>query len=90
MTHPKQQRKAIRELDAQIGRRQRGQRIAAGLTQQQIGDTLGVSFLQVQKYKRGQSRVSSATCIAWLMAVGQAPDCILRELEVPAQTTAAT
>jgi transcriptional regulator with XRE-family HTH domain len=45
-------------LDAQIGGRLRAVRLDRGWSQTKLGDVLGVSFQQVQKYERGANRVS--------------------------------
>ena len=45
--------------EAEIGRRVRMQRLACGVTQQQLAGKLGVSFQQVQKYENGQNRISA-------------------------------
>lgn len=45
--------------DAQIGRQVRLARIEAGWSQQKLGDALGITFQQVQKYELGRNRVSS-------------------------------
>jgi transcriptional regulator with XRE-family HTH domain len=43
-----------------MGRRIRLRRLEAGISQQELGDRLGVTFQQVQKYERGLNRVSAA------------------------------
>src|SRR4051812_38055036 len=48
-------------LNTVIGKNLRRLRSAAGLTQQQVGDRLGLSFQQVQKYERGDSPLSAPT-----------------------------
>ena len=47
-------------VDAYIGARMRDRRLALGLTQETLGQKLGVSFQQVQKYENGSNRVSAA------------------------------
>ena len=47
-------------VDAYIGARMRDRRLALGLTQEALGQKLGVSFQQVQKYENGSNRVSAA------------------------------
>jgi transcriptional regulator with XRE-family HTH domain len=49
-----------RETDCHIGRRIRSRRIAAGLSQEQLGAKLGLTFQQVQKYESGTNRVSAS------------------------------
>jgi transcriptional regulator with XRE-family HTH domain len=45
--------------DVQVGYRIRALRIARRLSQAQLGQALGVSFQQVQKYEKGVNRVSA-------------------------------
>jgi transcriptional regulator with XRE-family HTH domain len=47
-------------VDAYIGKRMRAQRQALGISQQQLGQKLGVTFQQIQKYENGRNRVSAA------------------------------
>ena len=43
--------------DVFVGRKVRESRISKGISQQRLGDHLGVSFQQVQKYERGINRI---------------------------------
>ena len=45
--------------DEAMGMRVREARLAAGVTQEKLGEILGVTFQQVQKYERGVNRISS-------------------------------
>ena len=77
MTHP---------ADLHVGQRVRQRRWMFGLTQQQLGDSVGIKFQQVQKYETGASRISASRlwAIAAVMEVpvsfffeglnGRAPD----------------
>jgi transcriptional regulator with XRE-family HTH domain len=47
------------EVDAHVGRRLRQRRIALGISQEQLGAELGLTFQQVQKYEKGQNRISA-------------------------------
>ena len=47
-------------VDSYIGARMREQRLAIHMSQAQLGEKLGVSFQQIQKYERGVNRVSAA------------------------------
>ncbi len=42
-----------------MGRRLRQRRIALGISQEQLGTELGLTFQQVQKYEKGQNRISA-------------------------------
>lgn len=45
-------------VDVFAGARLRTLRIAAGMSQEALADTAGISFQQVQKYERGTNRLS--------------------------------
>lgn len=47
------------DIDAIVGERIRRRRILTGQTQDQLGDALGVSYQQIQKYETGSNRVSA-------------------------------
>ena len=47
-----------RTIDVAIGSRLRALRNASGLSQENLGAALGVTFQQVQKYEKGKNRVS--------------------------------
>jgi DNA-binding XRE family transcriptional regulator len=46
-------------IDEFIGARMRERRQALGISQTNLGKTLGVSFQQIQKYESGRNRVSA-------------------------------
>ena len=48
------------EIDAHVGQRLRQRRWMLGLTQQQLGERIGIKFQQVQKYETGQNRISAS------------------------------
>jgi transcriptional regulator with XRE-family HTH domain len=47
-------------IDRYIGARMREQRLALNMSQAKLGEELGVSFQQIQKYEKGVNRVSAA------------------------------
>jgi transcriptional regulator with XRE-family HTH domain len=47
------------DIEAQIGERIRSRRIQVGMSQILLGEALGVTFQQVQKYEKGANRVSA-------------------------------
>jgi transcriptional regulator with XRE-family HTH domain len=57
-------------IDVDVGARIRAQRIFLGLSQTKLANALGLTFQQVQKYERGDNRVSAST----LVRVGHALD----------------
>jgi len=47
-------------VDVYVGHRLRQQRWLTGLTQQQLGERVGINFQQIQKYETGENRVSAS------------------------------
>jgi transcriptional regulator with XRE-family HTH domain len=47
-------------IDVEVGRLVRVQRISRGLSQTELGNQIGVTFQQVQKYESGANRVSAS------------------------------
>jgi transcriptional regulator with XRE-family HTH domain len=47
------------DIDALVGERVRSRRIQAKMSQAKLGDALGVTFEQVQKYEKGINRIGS-------------------------------
>ena len=61
MAKPKSRRgrgMEISPIDIHVGARRRQHRTLLGMTQTNLGDALGVSFQQMQKYERSQLRSS--------------------------------
>lgn len=47
-------------IDQHVGSRIKLRRIAVGLSQEKLGESLGVTFQQVQKYEKGVNRVGAS------------------------------
>ena len=47
-------------IDVHVGRRVRLRRTLLGMSQEQLGDALSITFQQVQKYERGSNRISAS------------------------------
>jgi transcriptional regulator with XRE-family HTH domain len=47
-------------IDVHVGRRVRLRRTLLGMSQEQLGEALNITFQQVQKYERGSNRISSS------------------------------
>ena len=45
-------------VDSHVGHRLRERRILLGMSQTRLGESLGLSFQQIQKYERGIDRIS--------------------------------
>ena len=46
-------------LDRHVAARIRQKRVELGMSQETLGEALGVTFQQVQKYEKGTNRVSA-------------------------------
>jgi transcriptional regulator with XRE-family HTH domain len=51
--------KRIENWNVEVGRRIRARRLECGLSQTELGEKLGVTFQQIQKYEKGTNGVSS-------------------------------
>src|SRR5512138_185810 len=47
-------------VDVQVGARLRLRRKMLGLSQEQLGEAIGVTFYQVRKYERGENRIGAS------------------------------
>jgi transcriptional regulator with XRE-family HTH domain len=52
--------KAPNPVDKYVGSRVRMRRIMLGMSQEKLGDALGLTFQQVQKYEKGTNRISAS------------------------------
>lgn len=62
---PAARRRTIREdgphpVDVHVGQRLRQRRVMLGLSQTTLGDKIGVSFQQLQKFEKGVNRMGSS------------------------------
>ncbi len=60
--------KAPHPVDIHVGSRVRLRRMMLGLSQEKLGEQLGITFQQIQKYEKGPNRISAAR----LHAIGKA------------------
>jgi transcriptional regulator with XRE-family HTH domain len=51
------------QIDIEVGLNLRRARLARGFSQTELGEALGISFQQVQKYERGANRVSASMLV---------------------------
>lgn len=47
-------------VDVHVGKRVRHRRWMVGMTQQQLGEAVGIKFQQIQKYETGMNRISAS------------------------------
>ena len=53
-------KKVPNPIDRHVGSRVRMRRMLAGVSQEKLGDALGLTFQQVQKYEKGSNRISAS------------------------------
>jgi len=64
-----QNSRSANEIDIHVGQRLRLARILRGLSQDELGKEVGVTFQQIQKYERGTNRVSAGRLVALAKAL---------------------
>lgn len=47
-------------IDVHVGSRVRLRRMMAGMSQEKLGESLGVTFQQIQKYEKGTNRIGAS------------------------------
>src|SRR5713226_8806909 len=52
-------KKQANPIDAQVGNRVRLRRMLIGMSQERLGEMLGLTFQQVQKYEKGINRIGA-------------------------------
>ena len=57
---PLPRKKAPNPIDQHVGRRVRMRRLMLAMSQEKLGDALGLTFQQVQKYEKGATRISAS------------------------------
>lgn len=53
-------RKATNLVDKHLGARLRLRRLEMGMSQERLGEVLGITFQQVQKYEKGLNRIAAS------------------------------
>src|SRR6516162_8282335 len=53
-------KKAANPTDKHVGSRVRMRRMMLGLSQEKLGDSLGLTFQQIQKYEKGTNRIGAS------------------------------
>ena len=64
--------KAPNPVDKYVGSRIRMRRIMVGMSQEKLGDSLGLTFQQIQKYEKGTNRVG-ASRLQQIAEIAQVP-----------------
>jgi transcriptional regulator with XRE-family HTH domain len=53
-------RALLNPVDSQVGARMRARRLVLGISQEDLGKAVGVSFQQIQKYEKGANRIGAS------------------------------
>src|SRR5262245_38758926 len=53
-------KKTPNPIDRHVGSRVRMRRMMLGMSQEKLGDALGLTFQQVQKYEKGSNRIGAS------------------------------
>lgn len=57
-------------IDQHVGKKLRARRQVMGISQEWLGDSVGITFQQIQKQERGINRISSGTLWAFSRLLG--------------------
>jgi transcriptional regulator with XRE-family HTH domain len=79
-------KKAPNPTDKHVGSRVRMRRMMLGMSQEKLGDALGLTFQQVQKYEKGTNRIG-ASRLQQISHILQVPVSFLFEGAPSAQTS---
>ncbi len=62
--HQRRHRTVLRDgpnpVDVHVGKRIRERRVSLGMSQEKLGEYLGLTFQQIQKYEKGANRISAS------------------------------
>lgn len=67
---PRNAAEAPDAVDVYVGERVRAERNRCGLSQGALGEAIGVTFQQVQKYERGANRISASMLVRIAQTLG--------------------
>ena len=70
-------------VDAHVGSRVRLRRMLIGMSQQNLGELLGLTFQQVQKYEKGANRIAATRLVAVARALSVPLEFLLGQTERP-------
>ncbi|MBI5112902.1 MAG: helix-turn-helix transcriptional regulator [Rhodovulum sp.] len=76
-------KKLPNQVDAFVGRRVRIARLEANMSQEKLGEALGLTFQQVQKYEKGTNRIGSSRMAQIAAAVGKPIAWFYQEVDQP-------
>lgn len=66
--------KTRQQIDKHVGANIRKQRTLMGMSQTDLGNAVGLTFQQIQKYEKGTNRVSASMMWSFGKALGMQPE----------------
>ncbi|KRB62034.1 hypothetical protein ASE04_19310 [Rhizobium sp. Root708] len=78
---PRTSSKTAAKVDSEVGARIKMRRKVLGMSQTSLGEKLGVTFQQVQKYEKGMNRVGSSRLQQIACALGTTPAALFGQFE---------
>lgn len=78
---PRNQGEIATAFDAEVGARIRSRRKLLGISQSSLGERLGITFQQIQKYEKGTNRVGASRLQGIATLLGTTPAALLGEQE---------
>ena len=76
-------KKSPNEIDRHVGGRLRLRRALIGMSQEKLGEALGLTFQQVQKYEKGTNRIGASRLSQIAHVLGVAPSYFFDEAPGP-------
>jgi len=78
---PRNQGAVATAIDVKVGARIRSRRKILGISQSALGERLGITFQQIQKYEKGTNRVGASRLVGIANLLGTTPAALLGEEE---------
>ena len=75
-------------IDIHVGARLRLRRTLLGLSQEKLGEAVGITFQQLQKYERGSNRISASRLFNLSQVLGVAVSYFFEDMPSPEHFTA--
>ncbi|MBP2298355.1 helix-turn-helix domain-containing protein [Azospirillum picis] len=75
-------------IDIHVGSRLRLRRTLLGLSQEKLGEAVGITFQQLQKYERGSNRISASRLYNLSQVLGVPVSYFFDDMPAPDQITA--
>src|ERR1700692_2895352 len=69
-------------IDVHVGARVRLRRTLLGMSQEKLGDAIGLTFQQVQKYERGTNRIGASRLFEWSQVLDVHVGFFCHEIEI--------